>query len=819
MKISYQWLKAYAGFAANPEAIAVLLTDCGLEVEALEKRETVPGGLRGVYVAEVISCSKHPDANKLWLTRVDAGQGAVVPVVCGAPNVKAGQKVLLATPGTSLHTPQGPITIKKARIRGQDSEGMICAEDELGMGVSHDGIMVLDPATPVGMTAASYFGLEEDWIFEIGLTPNRIDAASHFGVARDLVAVINHQAQKKQLSLQAPDVEPFAVDNTSRQIPVIIEDAEACPRYSGLTISGIDVKPSPAWLKNRLMSIGLKPINNVVDATNFVLHELGQPLHAFDAEMITGDKVIIKKSPRGTVFETLDREKLELSGNDLMICHEDGPMCMAGILGGIDSGVTEQTKNIFLECACFDPVTIRKSANYHGLNTDASFRFERGADPDITVYALKRAAMLIKEIAGGAISSEVVDHYPGKKAPRIIQLSVPECCNLIGKQIPVNEMIGILRSLDFIILQESDDTLTLSVPGYRVDVSRQADVVEEILRIYGYNHVEIPHKLSSSIVLSPKPDKEGLQHRVSDLLTARGFYEIMNNSLSRASYYALKGFEPDRCVGMLNPLSQDLNVLRQSMLFGGLETIAYNQNRKVQDMRLYEFGNVYRKTGKQDAKKPLKAYEEQMMLAMFMTGKRHPENWLTQDEPTGFFDMKAAVMSVLHSFGLEEKQLQQLPVEDPLFDSCLSLDYGQASLARLGSLSDHLLKPFDIKQKVYYAEINWEGLIRLSSKQKLLYRDIPRFPEVRRDLALLVHAGLAFADIEKLAYKTETRLLKDVRLFDVYQDEKLGQDKKSYAVAFTLLDEKKTLTDKEIDKTMERLARAFEQELHATIRA
>lgn len=812
-------MRAYAGFDEDPEALSVLLTDCGLEVEALEKRETIPGGLKGVFVAEVLECKKHPDADKLWLTHVDAGQGAVVPVVCGAPNVRAGQKVLLATPGTTLHTPQGPMTIKKAKIRGQVSEGMICAEDELGVGTTHDGIMVLDPATETGMTAASYFKLEEDWIFEIGLTPNRIDAASHFGVARDLVAVINHQAQKKRLSLQPPDVSHFAVDNTSRHIPVTIEDAEACPRYSGLTISGLQVTSSPAWLKNRLMAIGLKPINNVVDATNFVLHELGQPLHAFDADKISGDHVIIKKSPRGSRFLTLDKEELELSGNDLMICNAEEPMCMAGILGGIDSGVTEQTSNIFLECACFNPVSIRKSANHHGISTDASFRFERGADPEITVYALKRAALLIKELAGGSISSEVVDHYPGRKAAVVIPFSVTEACSLIGKQIPVDEIISILKDLDFLVQKVSHDVLNLTVPAYRVDVTRPADVVEEILRIYGYNQIELPDKLYSSIVLSPKPDKEGLQHRVSDLLTARGFYEIMNNSLSKAAYYELKGFDPHHCVSILNPLSQDLNVLRQSLLFGGLESISYNQNRRVHDMKLYEFGNVYRKTGKGSEDKPLKAYEEQMVLALFMTGRRHPENWYAGEEMLGFFDIKAAVLNVLQSFGLEEGQLQQQEVKDPLFEQCLLLGTEKASLVKLGSLSVHLCKPFDIKQKVYYAAFDWEGLLKVASGQQLLYREISRFPEVRRDLALLVDAGLAFARIEKLAFQTETRLLKEVRLFDVYQDEKLGKDKKSYAVAFTLQDEKKTLTDKEIDKAMARLTLAFEKDLGAVIRA
>jgi phenylalanyl-tRNA synthetase beta chain len=815
MKIAYNWLKDYAGFTESPEELSVLLTDCGLEVEGLEKFESIKGGLKGVVTGQVLSCEKHPDADRLSLTRVDVGEGSPLPVVCGAPNVKAGQKVLVATVGTTLYLPGGPLEIKKAKIRGQVSEGMICAEDELQLGNHHDGIMVLPVNTPVGVPAAEFFKLESDWVFEIGLTPNRIDAASHFGVARDVVAVVNHRNRARRLRTIMPDTSAFSVDDDSLSIPVTIEDPEACPRYCGLTISGLRVEDSPGWLKFRLQAIGLKPINNVVDITNFVLHELGQPLHAFDAGQVTGNQVVVRKPAKGTPFETLDEETLELSGEDLMICNASEPMCMAGILGGVRSGVTQKTKNIFLESAFFSPVGIRRSSNRHGIKTDASFRFERGADPQMTVVALKRAAMLIREIAGGKISSQIVDVYPGKIAPVKLEFAIGKAHQLIGKEIPLEEIRGILEDLDFKILDEQEGHLTLEVPPYRVDVTRPADVVEEVLRIYGYNNVELPDRLYSSIVMSPKPDKEKLQNVVSDLLASNGFLEIMNNSLTRGMYFESDGFDPARSVRILNPLSQDLNVMRQSLLFGGLETVAFNQNRRMEDMKLFEFGNIYHKgEGEQ-----LEKYRERMVLSMFMTGRMHPETWRAGDAALGFFDLKEAVLSVFGRIGLHANGCEMEVLQDhPLFDYGLGLKGDSGVLASMGLLSRGLTKRFDIRNEVYFATLEWDQLMGLSDKNTLLFNDIPKYPEVRRDLALLISRDVPFSRIEQLAFETGKTLLKQVRLFDVYQDEKLGRDKKSYAVSFTLQDPGKTLTDKEIDKIMGKLAAVFQKHLGAVIR-
>lgn len=818
MKISYQWLKDYAGFSESPEELAVLLTDCGLEVEALEKFESVKGGLKGVVTGKVLSCKPHPDADRLTLTEVDAGTGSPLPIVCGAPNVEADQKVLVALPGAVLHTPGGMLEIRKARIRGQVSEGMICAEDELQLGTSHDGIMVLPPDTPVGLPAAKYLRLKEDWVFEIGLTPNRIDAASHFGVVRDIVAVLNHRSGSRKLQARRPDISGFSVNDQSLPIPVVVEDPDACPRYCGLTISGLKVEESPDWLKFRLLAIGLKPINNVVDITNFVLHELGQPLHAFDADHVTGNQVIVKKSPKGTAFETLDEEMLELSGDDLMICNTSEPMCMAGILGGIKSGVTEKTTRIFLESACFSPTTIRRSSNRYGIKTDASFRFERGADPEMTAFALKRAAVMIRDIAGGRISSEVVDVYPRKIEPVSVTLDLDYAARLIGKEIPTAGMEGILSDLDIRVTDRQQHSLSLQIPPYRVDVTRPADVVEEILRIYGYNQVDLPDRLYSSIVLSPKPDKEKLQNLVSDMLSSRGFTEIMNNSLTKAGYYASDGFDPGSSVPILNPLSQELNVLRQSLLFGGLETIAFNQNRQVDDMKLYEFGNIYMKR-KDSGGGGLDAYAERMVLSLLLTGKKYPETWQAAGNSLDFFDLKSAVAAVFERMGMDVSGLEMKWLQDhPLFAFGMDLQDEGVALATVGLLSRSLMKRFDLRNEVYYASIEWDRLMSLSDKKQVLFREIPKFPEVRRDFALLVGRDVPFSRIEKLAYETSGRLLKQVKLFDVYQDEKLGIDKKSYAVSFSLQDPEKTLTDKEIDAEMNKLANVFVSQLHAVIR-
>jgi phenylalanyl-tRNA synthetase beta chain len=817
MLISYNWLKSYVDFTETPEELSALLTDSGLEVEGLEHYESIRGGLRGIVTGKVLTCVRHPNADKLSLTSVDVGNEDPLPIVCGAPNVAAGQKVLVALEGTTLYMGKEQLTIKKAKIRGEVSQGMICAEDELGLGDSHDGIMVLPDDTAVGLPASDLFKVTEDWVFEIGLTPNRIDAASHIGVARDIVAVVNHQKQNKQLSLNRPDLTGFAPDNTSLYIPVTIEDQEACPRYSSLTISGVIVTESPDWLQQKLKALGLKPINNVVDVTNFVLQELGQPLHAFDVSAIKGNKVVVKKSAKDTLFVTLDEEELKLSGDDLMICNAEEPMCMGGILGGIDSGVTEKTTDIFLESACFDPVTIRKSSKQHGIKTEASFRFERGSDFNMTIYALKRAALLIKEVAGGQISSDIDDVIAQKPEPVIVDLQLQPVHKLIGKEIPAQEIQSILEDLDFEILDVKEGSLRLSVPLYRVDVTRPADVVEEILRIYGYNNVDIPHKMHSSIVISPKPDKELLRNNISDMLSARGFNEIMNNSLTKEAYYQQDAFDGDTLVHILNPLSQDLNVLRQTLLFGGLESVAYNLNRKVQDMKLYEFGNVYMRNPKA-GDDVLEHYPERMLLELFMTGRAQPETWRTPESIHSFFDLKDAVYAIFKRLGLSEKTLdtKQLIGNYP-FAFELLIEVKGKTIARLGKLVAPVLKGFDIKQDVFYGSLEWEALIQLADRQKLTYKGVPKFPAVRRDLALLLDTGISFAEIEAIAFNTEKKILEEVNLFDVYQDEKLGKNKKSYAVSFVFQADK-TLTDKEIDKIMGKLTKAYTQQLGASIR-
>lgn len=819
MRISYNWLKQYLELTEKPEVLAGLLTDCGLEVESMEDYESVRGGLDGVVIGQILSCTPHPNADRLSLALVDTGRNAPVPVVCGAPNVAEGQKVLLATVGTTLY-PQGKaLPINKAKIRGEASEGMICAEDELGLGDSHEGIMVLPDSAPIGLPAAEYFRVYKDWVFEIGLTPNRIDAASHIGVARDLAAVLNHQAGAREFLVKWPDVSAFVPERQEVNIPVRIEDPDACPRYSSVVISGLNVKESPDWLQNKLKAIGLKPINNVVDATNFVLHELGQPLHAFDLAAIKGNEVIVKKSPKGTRFVTLDEEELMLSGEDLMICNAEEPMCMGGIFGGINSGVTRETRGIFLESACFDPVSIRKSSRLHGLKTDASFRFERGSDPAITVYALKRAVLLIKELAGGETVSAVQDVYPQKKEPATVDLNYERVYSQIGKRIPAKEVKAILADLDFDILQDQPDGLHLSVPTYRVDVSREADVIEEILRIYGYNNVDVPSKMQASIVISPKPDKERLREEVSAILTARGFHEIMNNSLTRASYYDNAGFDSKSLIAIENPLSQDLNAMRQSLLFGGLETIVYNGKRQQADMKLYEFGNVYQRSSGKVPSGPLPGYHERMVLALFLSGRRQPETWRAGDEKQDFFDLKNSTYSVLARLGIDPGETELRNLDDhPHFVYCTDVYMRDRHIARLGLLAADLLKKAGSKEAVYYGEVEWESLVALASEKKILYDEVPRYPAVRRDLALLLDRQVPFSMIEEIACRLGNKLLRSVSLFDVYQDDKIGKDKKSYAVSFLFQDAEKTLTDKEVDKVMERLTKAYGKELNASLR-
>jgi phenylalanyl-tRNA synthetase beta chain len=821
MKISLNWLKEYIHTDAGPEKIAQWLTDCGLEVESLEKTETVKGGLKGVVIGEVMTCQKHPDADRLTITTVNVGT-EILPIVCGAPNVAKGQKVVVATEGTLLYPSSGePFQIKKAKIRGQESRGMICAEDELGLGDSHEGIMVLDNSAVPGTDASKYFNIEEDYCIEIGLTPNRIDAASHLGVARDLAAVINHHEPTARIVLKRPDIAEFKPDEETAKITISIEDTIACPRYTGLCISGVTIKESPDWLKNRLRTIGLKPINNVVDITNFVLHETGQPLHAFDAAYITGNQVVIRKPAKDTSFITLDEKEVKLSGNDLMICNAKDPMCMAGILGGLNSGVTEKTSEIFLESAYFEAAGIRKSSKYHAINTDSSFRFERGADPQMTTFALKRAALLIKELAGGKIISDVMDVYPEVVNPCKIDLRLATVNMLIGKTIPKETIKSILSSLEIEIISETPETLSLEIPPFKVDVTREADVVEEILRIYGYNNIELPERLHASIVSSPKPDKEKLQNIASDIMSSRGFNEIMNNSLTKASYYQNDLFNPQSIVRILNPLSQDLGVMRQTLFFGGMETIAWNQNRKVQDLMIYEFGNIYIKEDNKEKVGPLKlpGYREQRMLSLFVTGNSKPESWYIKQKPFTLFDLKSEVVSLLQKMNvpLTESTTEEI-YKEGFFDAGIRILIKNNVLFELGEVSRLYLKQFDVKQEVFYASVNWEMVINLQNSKPVRYSEISKFPEVRRDLAILLNKEIRFSDIERIALATERKILKKVRLFDIYRDEKMGHAMKSYAVSFTLLDENKTLTDKEIDKSMQRIADAIQKEFNASFR-
>ena len=822
MKISYNWLKQYLDFKQSPEELSELLTDCGLEVEGLEKWQSVKGGLDGIVIGEVKTCERHPNADRLTVTTVDIGDGRLLPIVCGAPNVATGQKVVVATVGSKLYSGDESFEIKKAKLRGEPSEGMICAEDEIGMGTSHDGIMVLDPDVQTGIPAREYFNIEDDYIFEIGLTPNRTDAISHFGVARDIKAVLDNidfvNNQKEKRELKNPSVESFSIDNKNLDIDVVVEDTDACPRYSGLTISGIEVKESPEWLQNKLNAIGLRPINNIVDITNYVLQETGQPLHAFDADEISGNKVIVKKLPKGSKFTTLDEIERELTGNDLIICNSVDGMCIGGVFGGIKSGVTTKTKNIFLESAYFDPVHIRKTSKHHDLQTDASFRFERGVDPDITLYALKRAALLIKEIAGGKISSEIKDVYPEPATNIIVDVKWKNIDRLIGKSIGQDVIVNILLSLEFEILDKNTKGLKLSVPKYRVDVTREADVIEEILRIYGYNNIEIPIKQNSSISHAAKPDPENTRNVVFDYLSSNGFNEIMNNSLTKSeNYEESKDFDQNQSVNILNPLSRDLNVMRQTLLFGGLETILYNLNRKNPDLKLFEFGKVY-SIDKDQEKDVIKKYSEGNRLTLFVSGRKEKESWFTDDKPADYNYLKAISQNLLKRIGVNLSGMKYAKTEKEYFSEGLVYFINNKPVFEIGKISKDTLKAYDIKQNVYYSDFNWDFVFRIIKGNKVQYKPISKFPEVRRDLALLLDSDVSFAEIEKLAYQTENKLLKEVNLFDVYEGKNIEAGKKSYAISFTLIDEEKTLTDKVIDKIMNKLMYVYKNKIGAVIR-
>jgi phenylalanyl-tRNA synthetase beta chain len=817
MKISYNWLKDYIDINIETEELFQILTDIGLEVEGVETWEEVKGGLKNFYVGEVLTCAQHPNADKLSVTTVNIGGDEVLNIVCGAPNVAAGQKVIVAAIGAELFSDEGSFIIKKTKLRGEPSEGMICAEDEIGLGESHAGIMVLDTDAKVGTPAADYFNFKTDTIFEIGLTPNRIDAASHYGVARDLAAYF---AQTKPVALKKPKIESFKEGKNDFAIEVQVEDKEACKRYAGLTIKGITVKPSPDWMQQKLKAIGLKPINNVVDITNYVLHELGQPLHAFDADKLSGNKIIVKKLNEGTPFVTLDEVERKLSENDLMICDTEKGACIAGVFGGLHSGVSNATKTIFLESAYFDQVSVRKTAKRHMLSTDASFRFERGVDPEITTYALKRAALLIVELAGGNITSSITDIYPEPIKPVQLEVKYSHIDRLIGKQLDRALIKKILLNLDIKILSELDDVLQLEVAPYRVDVTREADIIEELLRIYGYNNVEFSKKLNATLSPTIKPDNEVLVNQMSDFLASNGFNEIMSNSLTKSSYYSnLKTYPEAKCVTMLNPLSSDLGVMRQTLLFNGLEAIAYNINRKNANLRLFEYGRCYALSGKENAEKQLVKYAEDRRVGIYFTGNKTEASWNVADEKVNLFQLKAYCETLLEKIGVKINSctIASLEGKEDLFSGGLSYSINNKLILELGMINGGLLKEFDIEQEVIFAEFRWDELLKFAGKP-IRFKEMSKFPEVRRDLALLVNDTISFNEIELLAKQTEKKLLKRVNLFDFFTGKNIPQGKKSYGVSFYLQDEGKTLTDKEIDKIMNKLSQRLLQELEAELR-
>ena len=820
MNISYNWLKEYLKFDLTPQQTSEVLTQIGLETESVEEVQTIKGGLKGLVIGEVLTCKDHPNSDHLHLTTVNIGDGnEPLNIVCGAPNVAEGQKVVVATVGTTLYSGEEEFKIKRSKIRGEESLGMICSEAEIGLSNNHDGIIVLPEDAVVGTPAAEYYNVQSDWVFSVDITPNRVDAASHYGIARDLAAYLKQQG--KSFSLTKPSVDDFAIDKKDGGIEVIVENREACPRYSGLTIRGVTVKESPDWLKNKLLLIGLRPINNIVDITNFILYETGHPMHAFDAAYIKGDEVVIRTLPEKTKFTTLDDQERELSDKDLMICNSEEGMCIAGVFGGKDSGVTENTKDIFLESAYFHPTWVRKTARRHGLNTDSSFRFERGADPNNTVYALKRAALLVKEIAGGEIAGEIRDIYPVEiERPKVV-LSYDKTNKLIGKEIPKDDIKSILKSLDIEIEAESESELTLRIPTYRVDVTRDVDVIEDILRIYGYNNVEVSHSLKANLSYKTATDrKQNLQTLISEQLTANGFDEIMNNSLTKKSYYEIQETYPlKNCVTLVNPLSNDLSVMRQTLLFGGLESIVYNRNRKHSDLCFYEFGNCYFYDA--DKKKDndiLAEYSESTYAGLWITGKRTHKNWAAPEEQSSVFELKAHIENIMIRIGIGKDRIIYEPLQNDLFSTAMSIGTNNRKLGYFGVVSKAIRKSFDIESEVFFAELNWDLLMKDSEKHKVQFFEISRFPEVSRDLALLIDKSVTFAQIEQVALKSERKLLKNVVLFDVYEGKNLPEGKKSYAVNFIIQDEEKTLTDKQIDKVMSKIQQNLQNELGAQLR-
>lgn len=834
MNISYKWLKEYVDFDLEPQQVADALTSIGLEVGQVEEVQSVKGGLAGLQVGHVLTCEPHPDSDHMHVCTVDLGAGRVEQIVCGAPNVAAGQKVIVATIGTRLYDDDKEFTIKKSKLRGVESCGMICAEDEIGVGTSHDGIMVLPDDTPVGLAAATYFGLESDWVIEVDITPNHADACSHWGVARDFYAWLRQNGY--ETALHRPDVDAFAVDCNDLNIDITVERPEACPRYVAVTVKDCEVKESPKWLKDRLNTIGLRPINNIVDITNYVMMAVGQPLHCFDADMVTGKKVVVKAMPEGTPFTTLDGVEHTLSERDLAICNAEEPMCIAGVFGGKGSGTYETTRNVLLESAYFNPTWIRKSARRHGLQTDASFRFERGIDPDGQLYAVKLAALMVKELAGGQIAMEIKDvrcdeHLP---MPARVELNYQYVHDLIGKTIPVETMQSICTNLGMKILATNETGMTLEVPAFRVDVTRPCDVVEEILRIYGYDNVEIPAQVKSSLTVKGELDRSvKLQNLIGEQLVGCGFSEILNNSLTKTSYYGDMETvcKPDNLVRLMNPLSQDLGVLRQTLLFGGLESISHNINRRMPDLKFFEFGNCYyfNAERKQDttgivpsgetSKQILAAYSEDEHLALWLTGKRVNGNWAHADEETSIYELKAYVLNIFSRLGVPFGALVFGETADDIFAKAQTIaQRGGKTIATFGIVSKRQTAKLDIDAPVYYADIDWKALMKLIKNKHVSYTELSKFPAVSRDLALLLDKTVEFAEVERIAYQSERKLLKEVSLFDVYEGKNLEDGKKSYAVNFLLQDDTKTLNDKQIEAIMTRIEQNLCKQLNAKVR-
>ena len=820
MNISYNWLKEYLDFDLQPDEVAAALTSIGLETGGVEEVQTIKGGLEGLVIGEVLTCEDHPNSDHLHITTVNVGGEAPLQIVCGAPNVAAGQKVVVAVNGTKLYDGDQCFTIKKSKIRGVESNGMICAEDEIGIGTDHSGIIVLPADAVVGTLAKDYYNVKSDYVLEVDITPNRVDATSHYGVARDLAAYLKQAG--KPAALRLPSVEAFKIDDETPAIEVVVENEEACLRYSGVTIKGVTVKESPEWLQNRLRVIGLRPINNVVDVTNFILHELGQPLHSFDAAKIKGNKVVVKAVEAGTKFVTLDGVERTLTDRDLMICNTEEPMCIGGVFGGLDSGVTEQTTDVFLESACFHPTWIRKTARRFGLNTDASFRFERGLDPNNTIYVLKRAALLIQELAGGKITGAIQDVYPKVVEPYRVKVSYAKINSLIGKEIPVETVKSIVDSLEMKIESETAEGLCLRVPVYRIDVQRDVDVIEDILRIYGYNNVEFNEEVKACLSYqTPTDHSYKMQNLISEQLCGCGFNEIMNNSLTRSAYYSDLTVYPEKnCVRLMNPLSADLNVMRQTLLFGGLESAEHNMKRRRGNIRFYEFGNCYQydETKKKEGE-TLAGFSEDYRLGIWLAGNRVENSWAHPNEKTTVYELKAYVENVLSRLGLNLGKLVFGVLTDDIYSAGLSITTQSGrQLGSLGIVSKKILKAMDIDVEVYFAELSWTALMKETKKNKVTYTEISKFPAVKRDLALLLDKSVAFADIEKIAGESERKLLKSVTLFDVYEGKNLPAGKKSYAVSFYLQDDNKTLNDKQIDAIMKKIQTNLEQKLGAQLR-